>query len=297
MASTADCKKLIDEHASEFGYSSTSKWKRTRKYKEDGFILRTFDSDNGDTVTISEDNAGKLQIKFAFVNTPFDPKLKATLTKENLIYGLVKAFLDNAQSRLINIEEWNYGEITEVGFERMKEYIETQDASRIFDVHKYLRLDEDSGFILNIIRELDELPTTNFVNDLSKDVVGVNYDKENIDTEFHEYDGMHFLKVTMGGDWEWPVYGYVYWSEVEQRVKGFFPTGDGNVYNTDLNCAWGSEFDYKSDLAEAQLEKYEEQADEIMSETGLELVDKAMKAGQLQLKAKILQESIDLLNK
>lgn len=295
MASTADCKKLIVSKAAEFGYSANAVWKRTRKWKEDGVDLRSFDSDNGDRVTISEDASGQLTIEFVFVNIAIPDSVKATLSKEKLIYGVVKAYLDCEPNALSELSGSN--ELTEVGFERMKEYVVTGDSSRIEDIHKHLRLKEHSSLLYQVVSDLGLTTKDNFVKEISSDSVGITYDKENIDAEFHEHEGCHFLKLTMGGDWEWPICAYVYWSEVEQRAKGFFPKGDGNVYNKDFDCAYGNEYDHCDHLSDVEQTRYEEEAADIISDTGPELAEKAMKVAIGQLKQQILQESIDLLNK
>lgn len=287
MASTADCKKLLEQSAAEFGYSAKAVWKRTRKYKEDGVELRTFESNNGDRVTISEAASGQLTIEFVFVNSALPDSVRATLSKEKLIYGIVKAYLDCEPDTLSQFSGSN--ELTEVGFERMKKYVVTGDPSTLEDIHKHLRLKQHSHFLHQIARDLELTNQDNFVRDISSDSVGVIYDKENIEADFIDHDEMTFLKIIMGGDWEWPVFAFVYWSEVEQRAKGFFPTGDGNVYNVDCKCAYGSE--HECDLTEEEQEKYELIVQEIITKTGPELEEKAMKIGLEQLNTHIFQES------
>lgn len=56
---TADCKNFIKENSESLGYSSNG-LKRTRKYKHGNLILRDFVNDNGECITISEDEQHNL---------------------------------------------------------------------------------------------------------------------------------------------------------------------------------------------------------------------------------------------
>lgn len=85
----------------------------------------------------------------------------------------------------------------------------------------------------------------NFVSELIGDklINDVNFDLENIELTYCCKDKISYLTLDAGGDWEYPVLGFFYWSERNQSIKGFFPLGEGNTYNIETNTAYGSEDD------------------------------------------------------
>lgn len=68
----------------------------------------------------------------------------------------------------------------------------------------------------------------------------IEVDFENF--EFQEFamgtNGVPFASVIFGGDWEWPVIGFVYWDG--QNFRGYLPTY-GNDFNAKSKGAFGSE--------------------------------------------------------
>ena len=60
-------------------------------------------------------------------------------------------------------------------------------------------------------------------------------------------NGLTFLGMAAGGDWEHPVYFVVYWDG--KRLRGYVPTA-GNPWNTTTKKAYGN--DAKADLANAK---------------------------------------------
>lgn len=103
-----------------------------------------------------------------------------------------------------------------------------------------------SGHI--IIAELQFMD--GFVNEAMKN--SVSFDTENKSMFYCQSEGFSYLRMELGGDWEMPVITFAYWSERNNRIKGFFPCGEGNVYNIVTNSAYTQE-DYISpnyDLAE-----------------------------------------------
>lgn len=90
--------------------------------------------------------------------------------------------------------------------------------------------------------------TPAIIQDLKK----VNFDEENLEWEqgegysgtgsitgFHTLpNGLTYMGVVAGGDWEYPLFYIVYWDGT--KLRGYIPT-DGNHWNTDTHTAYGSE--------------------------------------------------------
>ncbi len=100
----------------------------------------------------------------------------------------------------------------------------------------------------------------NLTSTVEKDLGKVNFTAENTYYEFHAdnspMEGFHqldngltFLGVTCGGDWETPVYFILYWDGA--KIRGYIPT-DGNPWNRTTKKAFGN--DNKADLADAMLQ-------------------------------------------
>lgn len=71
----------------------------------------------------------------------------------------------------------------------------------------------------------------------------VHFDLENIELTYYCKNKISYLMLDAGGDWEYPILGFFYWSERTQSIQGFFPLGEGNTYNISTNTAYGSEDD------------------------------------------------------
>lgn len=84
---------------------------------------------------------------------------------------------------------------------------------------------------------------------VSKDMK-VEFDLENFEFEsskfeplagLHTFDnGLTFLGITSGGDWENPVFWIVYWDG--KSIRGYIPS-EGNNYNKKLKSAYGNNED------------------------------------------------------
>lgn len=113
---------------------------------------------------------------------------------------------------------------------------------------KIIPMDEFKKKIQRIL-ESDEFPydlSTKIETDLKK----VNFDRENYEFETGEgYDnypcgfetlenGLPVLFMNAGGDWEHPICFCLYWDG--KSLRGYIPE-DGNVYNKQQKCAYGSE--------------------------------------------------------
>ncbi len=60
---------------------------------------------------------------------------------------------------------------------------------------------------------------------------------------FMEINGFHFLGVSIFGDWEWPVYTILYFSNKDSdKLERYIPL-KGNSYNPEYMTAFGSEQD------------------------------------------------------
>jgi hypothetical protein len=67
----------------------------------------------------------------------------------------------------------------------------------------------------------------------------VEFDEENSHVDgFHTLDnGMTYLGVSAGGDWEVAIFYIIYWDG--KKLRAYIPT-DGNPWNTDLKSAYGN---------------------------------------------------------
>ena len=111
-------------------------------------------------------------------------------------------------------------------------------------------------FILNYDARISYTEVTPQV---SKDLDKVDFDCENMSADTSEvwgetesgkgdakdYVGLHtlgnglsYLGVTAGGDWETPLFFIVYWDG--ENLRGYVPK-DGNTWNTKNNCAFGND--------------------------------------------------------
>ena len=94
---------------------------------------------------------------------------------------------------------------------------------------------------------------------IEKDLDKVQFDTENITDEDHEFgpkillgyqmlsNGMPYLGICGGGDWESPVFFCIYWDG--KKLRGYIPE-KGNLWNTDTKQAYGN--DDKADLKNAR---------------------------------------------
>jgi hypothetical protein len=87
---------------------------------------------------------------------------------------------------------------------------------------------------------------------ISDDISKVEFDFENYEIEndpgYGAYkgltgwqvhpNGLPFLGVQAGGDWEYPVFFIVYWDG--KKLRGYIPK-DGNIWNTDTKKAYGND--------------------------------------------------------
>jgi hypothetical protein len=90
--------------------------------------------------------------------------------------------------------------------------------------------------------------------EIEKDLKKVQFDDENCEWEKGEGfcgcekitgfqtlpNGLTYLGVTAGGDWETPLFYIVYWDG--EKLRGYIPTA-GNFWDTDTKTAYGSEED------------------------------------------------------
>lgn len=112
--------------------------------------------------------------------------------------------------------------------------------------------------------EPDEEMDASFVHELTSqiktDLKKVDFDSENVDFEsghsenmseiigYHSLEnGLSFLGVHSGGDWEVPVFYIIYWDG--KKLRAYVPE-DGNLWNTDEKAAYGNNED--TDLQNAK---------------------------------------------
>lgn len=74
---------------------------------------------------------------------------------------------------------------------------------------------------------------------IEKDLSKVEFDSENIDAEKIKTlsNGMYYLGVFAGGDWEQSVFFVIYWDG--NKLRGYIPK-EGNLWNTDTKIAYGN---------------------------------------------------------
>lgn len=129
------------------------------------------------------------------------------------------------------------------------------------------------------IKYLDSWAMDMYDKLIDSDLSKILFNNENLDTD-SSYNGikskifglqtlpngMPFVGVSAGGDWEWPICFILYWDG--SKFRGYIPE-KGNHFNKYTKTAYGSEDDGKS-VTEAQIEKAKL---EIIEVTGLGLVD------------------------
>lgn len=104
-----------------------------------------------------------------------------------------------------------------------------------------------------------------FNSHVTKDLSKIDFDMENMTMAddkqgFNEYPcgteelapgfPVHF--VNAGGDWEFPICFVLYWAG--KRLRGYIPT-DGNAFNRQEKCAYGSEADSDGDEDMDEIQK------------------------------------------
>ena len=73
---------------------------------------------------------------------------------------------------------------------------------------------------------------------------GKGYSNSGSITGYHRLDnGLAFLGISAGGDWELPLFFIIYWDG--KRLRGYIPT-DGNPWNTDTHMAYGNDGDARA---------------------------------------------------
>lgn len=270
MSSTADCKALLMTYSAKHGLNN--QWKRVRKYKQGVFVLRDFINAQAEVLTIQEQINGELSIvdntraNNASIQLPL-----CTLSKEKLQKELIRVCIALRQDCYPNVWENATGCTEEINA-LADNYLKTQE-------EQYLEK------ILNIFPDIDNIITHilygmlwdnkkdfvltqgNLLNDIAPQSVGVQYDFENIYSQFCEKDKVNILHVSIGGDWEVSVQMYFYWDEIAQRVVGVFPKGKPNTYNEKTKTAYGSEEESENypdnGFSPIQMKRFEAQREKI----------------------------------
>ena len=94
--------------------------------------------------------------------------------------------------------------------------------------------------IVNIIRnQCWKKEHKNSLKDLFNDISKVKWDPENVDYigDLRDYNGMPYVIVSAGGDWEIPVIFMVYWDG--NKFRGYIPT-KGNTFDRQRKEALGN---------------------------------------------------------
>lgn len=219
--STDDCKQFIASMAEPYLLNINDKWKRVRKYKDNGLVLREFKSTSGDVMVISESADSVLGVySLELVTTPLSAKAMSYLVKDKIF------------KELNNLSA---------------EYSSTPEDIDISPRSNYIDCSYD------FISELIE-------SNLTTDVI---FDLENTELTYYHKDNISYLQLEAGGDWEYPIIAFFYWSERAKSIKGFFPLGEGNTYNIETNTAYGSEDSSDDEMTE----RYEEKMNQLDGES------------------------------
>lgn len=253
--STQDCKKFLENVSKANNWSENSNWKRRRKYKDGNAEMREFENQHGNIVLIKEENNILSLFNAQTIQMVENKITKVENNIENVLSGLnkVNTFKSLLQT-FISEKIKDYNEDMSFYKTLLEEIKNDNDWSivenKIIKVHK----DQNeyfynvNSFVENMTYSLishfvHENPTSknNFFKDISSEKVKVVYDLENILAKFVEVEGTHFILLSMGGDWEFPVNAYIYYSTKNNKLKGFFPRDDGNMYNQITQTAYGSE--------------------------------------------------------
>lgn len=144
-------------------------------------------------------------------------------------------------------------------FAYVNEFPATEDTTNPFsEVNGDICIDDNA----ELYYEFAEFLTQHVSADLDK----VSFDTENIEcnAEYGDgYDkdvigyhvlenGFEFVGFIAGGDWEDPLCFIIYHDG--NRLRGYIPVC-GNTYNTDFDCAFGSEAQFGLDLSSAKARK------------------------------------------
>lgn len=136
---------------------------------------------------------------------------------------------------------------------------------------KYFEIGNNMSDIEEALTEavIEEYP---FVSKFIKDIRKVNFDTENVlvDDFYVGANGIPYLLVYMGGDWEIPVYAMLYWDD--KSLRGYVPTY-GNSFNAYTKTAFGSEQEYFDDLDGIAHHTYTYKADGVIINGSFETFD------------------------
>lgn len=305
--SLENCKKFIEEISVEHNLILTASWKRIEKFKENNLTIRKFENQQGDEIVISEDNNGKYNLLSIDKSVIVPEQIKQHLNSSHLYTQLYKLYLDLVSTSGSLEDNLNLSELHELSQKSVRKYLLLKNDSYLKkDLENYKpnpKEDLPIGYeILSILsydsKDNISIPSDNFVHDTSSEKVGVIYSTENMDLYYVEKEGISFFRAMCGGDWEMPIHFLVYWSEADNRLKGFFPKGDANIYNIHYQCAYGSEeeisrqsdfanreaYDQAMNLAEQQMTYIHDNFDIVY--------DKALNNAFKQLKKIIIEENL-----
>lgn len=209
---TQDAKNLIENQKQLYLFRDKDKWKRVKKYKSaTGLILRDFESSSGDTVTISENANGDLNIYDFYLDVkPISVNATNLLSKNNLLAELNK-------------------DLAKYGYQ----------PERAFNVHYEV---SNWNYISDVAKD-----DNNFYEDIMRS--SFNFNSENKELVYSvTQNGYAYIKVHLGDDNEFPIEAYVYWSERDKRLKGFVPCGKQQYYNYEEDRVYNSEDSESSNL-------------------------------------------------
>lgn len=298
-----NCKKFIEEISITNNLTLKTTWKRVEIYKNNDLTFKRFENKEGDELFLSENVNGLVQLVQLDKNVILPKDILEIHNSQKLLTELYKLCLDISPYN----ENIELDSTLPLSADAIRKYLLLNDDSYLKnELNNYHHLESTeldigssimTSFSYDDFSNVDKLKN-NFINDTSPENVGILYDKENMYFYFLKREGLSFFKAVCGGDWEIPVHFLIYWSEKEQRLKGFFPKGDSNTYNTKYNCAYGSEYEKINIDDFSNKESYKKAMNE--SEDMMALIDnqydllskKALKNSFKELKNIIINEGL-----
>lgn len=305
--STDNCKKFIEEISVKEKLPLKTTWKRIEKFKDNDLMMRRFENKEGDKILISEDLQGEFNLIELERNITLNETIKAQHTRLHLLTELYKLYLDLTPYSDSLEESLELDSLEPLSQQSIRKYLLLgEDKFLKEDLKNFRPGSEELNIGYNLLYQLSysepqDIPLLNynFVQDTASNNVGILYDKENIELNYMEKEGISFLVATCGGDWEIPIHFLVYWSDSEQRLKGFFPKGDSNIYNIQYDCAYGSEYEKIDESQFSSQKEYEIARDKAesmmdkMNDSYETQSDKALKNAFKDLKNILINESLN----
>lgn len=147
IISTQDCKNYIASIAYVIGSDLADNWKRTKKYNQDGLILRDFTNQDGRMLTISENNSTLSLYQLI----PLSPNFKyENMTTEQLMEELGKEVKD--MDMIIPYSKFGDQENCDIEDSPLRRVVNDNQANSLTGV-KYIGRDVTEGNVFDFIAQ------------------------------------------------------------------------------------------------------------------------------------------------